>query len=89
MHILFCNNNHINRPSPLKNNLSNEGFPLPVPKSLASQLHTTTAPTPLPIISNTKPVVENNQENSVEPKFFCNPKTILNLFDYNNNNRQR
>lgn len=88
MHILYYNNHHINRPSPLKNDLSNEGFPLPVPKSLASQLHTITAPTPLPTVSNTKPVVENNQGYSVEPKFFCNPKTILNLFDYNNN-RQR
>lgn len=57
------------RPSPLKpessGQLTNEGFPLPIPKSLTPQFH---------------PTMKKEGE---ESKFFCQPKTTLNVFDYN------
>ncbi|KAI9261365.1 hypothetical protein EDC94DRAFT_609986 [Helicostylum pulchrum] len=44
-------------------------FPLPIPKSIASQLN------------NSSSTVIDTQD---EPNFFCKPKALLQLFDYNN-----
>ncbi|KAI8063131.1 hypothetical protein BDF21DRAFT_497014 [Thamnidium elegans] len=64
--------------SPLKNETTSsssastttsEMFPLPIPKSIASQLN------------NSSSTLIDTQD---EPNFFCKPKTLLQLFDYNN-----
>ncbi|CEP09226.1 hypothetical protein [Parasitella parasitica] len=78
------------RSSPLKpDTLSNstqlttsEGFPLPIPKSLTSQFrasplnHSTT-------FSHSQLSVIHDDSQDQEPRFFCQPKNLLNLYDYN------
>lgn len=54
-------------------------FPLPIPtKSLASQLSNNNS-SAASINSNNN---DNTSRNKEEPNFFCNPKTVLSLFDY-------
>lgn len=49
-------------------------FPLPIPKSIASQLN-----------NSSTTLIETDDE----PNFFCKPKTLLNLFDYSDHNNNR
>ena len=84
--------NKIERSSPLKpDNPSNsistntqlttsEGFPLPIPKSLTSQLRTSPLNHLAAINHNELNDTRNDEEE--EPQFFCQPKNILNLIDY-------
>ncbi|KAI8647272.1 hypothetical protein BD408DRAFT_358415, partial [Parasitella parasitica] len=78
------------RSSPLKPDTSSnstqlttsEGFPLPIPKSLTSQFRTSPLNYSAEFSHSQLSVVHDNSQDQ-EPRFFCQPRNVLNLYEYN------